>query len=115
MPGLLLGDLIEEAACNGVRLSENADECKDADARKATYDSASTKLEKAIKAIINLLSIIAGIIAVIMLIVNGLRFITAAGDSNAITSARNGVIYALVGLTIAVLAQVIVRFVLTRI
>lgn len=72
-------------------------------------------VENAIKAIVNLITIIIGIVAVVMIIISGFRFITSGGDSNTITSARNGLLYALVGLVIVVLAQVIVRFVLARV
>lgn len=73
------------------------------------------RVENAIKAIINLVTTIVGIIAVIMIIINGFRFITSGGDSNAVTSARNGLIYAIIGLVVVVLAQVIVRFVLANV
>lgn len=73
---------------------------------------AAGKVEDTVKSIINLLTVIVGIVAVIMIIVNGFRFITSGGDSNSVSSARNGIIYALVGLIIVALAQVIVRFVI---
>lgn len=63
-------------------------------------------------AVVNILSIIIGVVSVIMLIIAGFRFITANGDANAISSARNTIIYAIVGLVIAVLAQAIVHYVL---
>ncbi len=47
-----------------------------------------------------------------MIIINGLRFITSGGDSNAVSSAKKGILYAIVGLVIVALAQFIVRFVL---
>ena len=48
-----------------------------------------------------------------MVIVSGLKYITASGDSSSISSAKNTLIYALVGLAIAALAQIMVHFVLT--
>lgn len=63
---------------------------------------------------INILSAIGGIVAVIIIIINGIRFITSNGDPQATNSARNGIIYALVGILVVVLAQVIVQFVLQR-
>jgi nitrate/nitrite transporter NarK len=91
--------------------------CKGADTSNGNNGcdaTAGTKLSVIIKNIINLLSIIVGIAAIIVIIVSGLRFITAGGDANSISSARNGVIYAVVGLIVAALAQVIVRFVLSK-
>lgn len=63
------------------------------------------------------LSIVFGIIgalALLIITVSGLRYITAAGDPQKISNAKNGVVYALVGLIIAILAQVIVSFVVKR-
>jgi hypothetical protein len=65
-------------------------------------------------AIIDILSIVVGVVAVFMLIIAGIRFITSNGDSGNITSARNTIIYALVGLVVVALAQIIVQFVLGR-
>jgi len=71
-------------------------------------------LNQVIGAVINILSTVVGIAAVVMIIIGGFRYITAAGDSSKITSARNTIIYALVGVVIAALAQVLVKFVLNK-
>ena len=62
---------------------------------------------------VNILSLIVGIIAVIMIVYGGLRYITSGGDSGNVGNAKNTIIYAIVGLLIVALAQVIVHFVLT--
>ncbi len=62
--------------------------------------------------VINLLSVVAGIIAVIMILVSAIKFTTSGGDTQKVTSAKNSLIYAIVGIAIAGLAQVIVIFVL---
>lgn len=64
--------------------------------------------------ILTYFSWIVGLIAVIMLIVGGLKYITSGGDSNKVSSAKNTIIYALIGLVIVALAQVIVHFVLQK-
>lgn len=101
----------KQEACRGAALDNdaNASDCAD------EGTAASERVENTIQRIINLLSIVVGIIAVIMIIVNGIRFITSGGDSNAVNSARNGIIYALIGLVVVALAQVIVRFILNRV
>lgn len=71
-------------------------------------------LDNTVAAVVNILSIVVGIAAVIMIIVAGLRFITANGDSGSIASARTSIIYALIGLAVVALSQVIVKFVLGR-
>lgn len=62
--------------------------------------------------IVNILSVIVGVIAVIMIIFGGFRYITSGGDSGNVSSAKNTLIYAIVGLIIVALAQFIVHFVL---
>lgn len=69
-------------------------------------------LSKVIRGVITLLSVIAGIAAVIMIIISGLKYITSNGDSQAVSSAKSTLIYAIVGLVVVAVAQFIVRFVL---
>lgn len=68
-----------------------------------------------IKGIINLLLTIAGIISVIMIIVGGIKYTTSGGDAKAITSGKDTLVYAVVGLVISIMAYAIVNFVLGRI
>ena len=49
-----------------------------------------------------------------MLIVAGLRFVVSGGESSNVASAKNSVIYVIVGIVLVALAQIIVHFVLTR-
>ncbi len=65
--------------------------------------------------ILNTLTFIIGAISVLMVIIGGLRYTVSNGDQAGITSAKNTIIYALVGLVIAVMANAIVNFVLTNI
>lgn len=60
---------------------------------------------------VNILSFVAAIIAVIILVIGGIRMITSSGDSNAVSTARNTVIYAAVGLVVIVMARTIVFFI----
>lgn len=84
---------------------------KPADCQTATKGSES-RFQIILTDIINIFSIIVGIVAVIMIIFGGFRYITSGGNQESVKSARNTIIYALVGLIIVALAQVIVRFVL---
>ncbi len=68
----------------------------------------------AIKTIVNLISYIAGIIAVIMVVVAGIKYTTSGGDSGKVAAAKNTLIYALIGVAVAALAQFLVHFVLTQ-
>ena len=77
-----------------------------------TSDSSGSDINKLVNTIINLLSWIIGVLAVIILIFGGFKFVISAGDSGRITSARSTIIYALVGLVVVALAQTIVKFVI---
>lgn len=72
-------------------------------------------IEKAMKAAINIFSIVVGFAAVIVVIISGLRFITSGGDAANVAKARSGLIYAIVGLVLVVMAQTIVHFVLGKV
>ena len=65
--------------------------------------------------IINIMLWLIGILAVIMLIFGGIKYATSAGDSNKVTSAKNTIMYAVIGLVIAIFAYAIVNFVLNQI
>jgi cytochrome bd-type quinol oxidase subunit 2 len=65
--------------------------------------------------IINIFSLIVGAIAVIMIIVGGLRYVISSGNDQAVSGAKNTIIFALVGLVIVALAQFLVHFVIGNI
>ena len=67
-----------------------------------------------LKRALNILSILIGIISVIVVLLSGMRFITANGDPQAIATARQSILFAVIGLVIAAISQIIVQFVLTR-
>lgn len=67
-----------------------------------------------VKQVINVLLFIIGVISVIMIIIGGLRYTISNGDSSQITSAKNTVLYAVIGLVVALLAYAIVNFVVVQ-
>lgn len=75
----------------------------------------TTKVNDIIKLVINIFSLIVGVIAVVMIIVGGLKYITSSGDSGNVSGAKNTILYAIVGLVVVALAQIIVRFVLSKV
>lgn len=75
---------------------------------------ATTNVNDTTKAIINILSAVVGIAAIIMLIISALSYITSNGDSEKIKKAKNTLVYAIIGLVIVALAQVIANFALTE-
>ena len=64
------------------------------------------------KTITNVLLFIIGAISVIMLIIGGIRYTISNGDSGAVTNAKNTILYAIIGLIVAILAFALVNFVL---
>lgn len=77
--------------------------------------NAASSINKIVHTIINLLSAVVGIVAVIMIIVGGLRYITSGGNDTSVASAKNTILYAIIGLVIVAFAQILVRFTLSKI
>lgn len=64
-----------------------------------------------VKDITNKVLLVVGVVAVIMLIIGGIRYMTSGGDSKKVTDAKNTVLYAIIGLIIVILSAAIVNFV----
>jgi len=67
------------------------------------------------KDFVNIMLFAIGILAVIMIIWGGIRYVLSGGDSGAVSSAKKTILYAVVGLIVAILAYAIVNFVITTI
>ena len=63
--------------------------------------------------ITNVLLFVIGAVSVVMLIIGGIRYTISQGDSTAVTSAKNTILYAIIGLVVAILAFAAVNFVIT--
>ena len=61
----------------------------------------------------NVMLFLIGVISVVMLIYGGIRYTISQGDSTAVTNAKNTIMYAVIGIVIAILAFAIVNFVVT--
>jgi hypothetical protein len=66
-------------------------------------------------AVKNIVLNIVGAMTLLIIVVSGFRYIVSAGDPQKTAKARNGVIYALVGLVIAIAANAIVTFIINRV
>ncbi len=71
-------------------------------------------LQTQITTITNTLLLVVGIAAVIMLIVGGFQYIFSSGDQARVGSAKNTILYAIIGIVVALLAYAIVNFVVGR-
>jgi hypothetical protein len=106
VPALAATDASKQAACEAIGGTYSGGTCSDGSAKAQPQDLISE--------IITIFSWVVGAISVIMLIFGGFKYVTSGGDSGKITSAKNTIVYALVGLVIVALSQVIVNFVLYK-
>lgn len=104
-------DDINSSLCTGTNLSLDTSAPCDAQTEGQT---ATTRINGLLTTIINIFSIIVGIVAVFMIIFGGLKYVTSGGDSGNVSSAKNTIIFALVGLVIVALAQFVVKYVLGK-
>jgi len=77
--------------------------------------SGSQQFSSILSHVINVLSFLVGAVAVIMIIIGGFRYVTSGGNDTSITSAKNTILYAIIGLVIVALSQILVHFVLNSI
>jgi type IV secretory pathway VirB2 component (pilin) len=85
----------------------NSGPLKDAKAQDISKDNTITN-------IVNMLLYILGAIAVIAIIAGGIRYTTANGDASQTKLAKDTILYAVVGLIVAIMAWGIVNFVVSR-
>lgn len=100
--------LIDNGLCSGSNLQLSGGDC-------SQTQQGVQKFNDFVRKGINILSAIVGVISVVMIIVGGLRYVTSGGSDTSVTSAKNTILYAVIGLVIVAMAQVIVHFVLKQI
>ena len=96
-------------ACNQVSGSQQPAACADKDTTSNPLTGPSGTIAK----VTNIMSVVAGAVAVIMIIVGGLMYVLSGNSSNTNT-ARETIIYAVIGLVVIAVAQSIVVFVVDR-
>lgn len=109
VPALVIGLAVvapgDDAAAQvneGIRKVSNADVAKGGDA------------DSIIKNIIDFALMAIVVVSVFMLILGGFKYTTSNGDSNKVTSAKNTIMYAIIGLVIAIFSYAIVNFVVSK-
>jgi hypothetical protein len=98
-------------ACSGANLDLSGSTNCNATDQSADTDS----LNNIITYVLNIFSVVVGLVAVIMIIVGGLKYIISGGESGKVSGAKDTILFAIVGLVVVVLAQIIVRFVLSNV
>lgn len=115
----LFGEVCEgkggATVCRDVKPGDT-EECKQDNNSKACKDSQNPIFGKngVITKIVNLITIIVGIAAVITIILAGIKFITSGSNPQEVTVAREMIIYAIVAVVIAAIAQAIVQLFINR-
>ncbi len=92
----------EESACKGAGGTYAGGKCS----------TGGKTLEAGFKDIANTLIFIIGAISVIVIIIGGFRYVVSAGNDQAVAGAKNMVLFAVVGLVVAIMAYAIINFVI---
>lgn len=102
--------------CNSGSLSaKDAVLCGGAGGNQGQIPSDATgKFNAILSDILNFMTVLAGITAVVMVITAGFRFVTSGGNPDRVKSARSALVYAIIGIAIVALSQIIVQFVLAK-
>lgn len=123
LPGLILGILLIAPLANvsaaGFDMFKSCDKvggeatvCKDAKKKQDSKDNSIYGPNGIITKIVNILAVIIGVTAVIIIIVAGIQYMLSTGDATKVNNAKNTILYAVVGLVVALLARTIVLFII---
>lgn len=99
-------------ACKGS--AANSTFCKDITKDQKPGNNAVYGPNGILTRITKVISIAVGVGAIIMIMIGGFKYILANGDSASISNAKNTILYAVIGLIVALVAQGIVIFVLNK-
>lgn len=72
------------------------------------------KVDTIVTRITNLLMWALGIVSVIMLVIGGFKFTTSGGSPEQVKSAKNTIMYAIIGIVVAIVAWAVVDFVVKQ-
>lgn len=101
-----LASLGAYAACTGTAcINEGANNAQ-------TGSTESDTLPEVIKIVTNALLFIIGAVSVIYIVIGGMKYVTANGDNESIKSAKNTLLYSVIGVIAAICAYAIVEFVI---
>lgn len=104
-------NIIPSEACEGE--AANSEICKN-NVDQGVDNNALVGEAGILTRVANLLAVIVGIAAVIAVIIGGFQYALSGGDSSKVNTAKNTIIYALVGVVVTVLARQIILFVIGK-
>ena len=76
-------------------------------------DTGNSDLASVLSTITNVLMFLVGAVSVIMLIIGGFRYVVSQGDQSQVTSAKNTILYAVIGLVVAIMGYTVISFVIS--
>lgn len=97
------------AACNDSLTVDNGINCA-----APGQSTDASKLPTILRTVSNILIYVVGAVAVLMIIIGGLMYVLSGGDPNGTKKAKDTILFAIIGLVIAILAYAIVKFVLVK-
>lgn len=100
-----------ESSCEQVPDSENSEICAAAD----SDDNLISGDRSVFLIVADILTIAAGAIAVVMIIISGITMITSSGDSAKVKKSRDTILYSIVGIVVVLLSRSIVIFIVGEI
>jgi len=93
--------------CDGLSPNQSGGSCN-------TPSAGEPEVGSVLDDVLGILSLVAGVIAVIMIIIAAVRFMTSQGDAGKVASARTTIMYAVIGIIVVALAQTIIFFVVDK-
>jgi hypothetical protein len=64
---------------------------------------------------INLLAFLTGVASIIIIIIGGIKYVTSSGDSGKVSSAKDTILYAVIGLVVSISARAIILYIVNRV
>lgn len=107
-----LGVAVLPASAGAIDVFNQA--CNGNQSNPVCQSTRNTNTGGVVQSAINILLYVAGVAAVIVIIIGGIMYIVSHGDASRIKAAKDTILYAVVGLVVAILAYAIVNFVLSR-
>jgi len=100
------------SATLAIPLAASAENSADLGANTAQPTGTPSDLKAQLTIITNTLLLAIGFVSVVMLIIGGFRYVLSNGNEKSVTAAKDTILYAIIGVVIALLAFAIINFVL---
>jgi Type IV secretion system pilin len=110
------GDVCQEQTSNGSGSASNSTVCSSVNNRTDTQtNNPITGSGGILSKAVNILAFLTGVASIIIIIIAGIKYITSTGDPGKVSSAKDTILYAVVGLVVSVTARAIILFIVNRV